>query len=257
MRLVMAFGAALSVVATLLCAAPGPARAETVVFAAASLKQALDAVIAAVLPAGEAAPRLVYAGTPALVRQIESGAPADLFLSADMEWMDHLEKGGHLRPESRVALLGNRLVLIAQRGEPSSAVIGPAFPWAQRLAGGRLAVGLVDAVPAGRYAKAALTHLGVWDGLSGQLAQTDSVFGVLGLVARGEAPLGIVYRTDARADQRVTMIGLFAEASHPPIIYPMAITRNAREPAASQWAARLRTEAARSIFERSGFTVLK
>jgi len=251
LRLVIAF------LATLAFAAPGPARAEAVVFAAASLKQALDAVVAAVLPAGEAAPRLVYAGTPALVRQIEAGAPADLFISADTDWMDHLEKGGHLRAGSRVALLGNRLALIAQRGEPSSAVVGPDFPWAGRLAGGRLAVGLVDAVPAGRYAKAALAHLGAWDGLAGRLAQTDSVFGVLGLVARGEAPLGIAYRTDALADPRVTMVGLFAEASHPPIVYPMAITSTAREPAASRWAARLRAGTARGIFERSGFTVLE
>ncbi len=233
-----------------------PARAEVTVFAAASLKQALDAVAAAVAPAGEARPRLVYAGTPALVRQIEAGAPADLFISADAAWMDHLAAGRHLRPGSRVDLLGNRLALIAARGAAAGATIGADFPWAERIAGGRLAVGLVDAVPAGRYAKAALTHLGAWDAVLGHLAQTDSVFGVLALVGRGEAPLGIVYRTDALADRRVTMIGLFTEASHPPIRYPMAITRNAREPAASQFAARLRSAAAGAIFARFGFTVL-
>ena len=251
-------GRLVAIASVVLCAVglAHPAGAEVTLFAPASLKLALDAAVAATPPPEGAPPRLVYAGTPALVRQIEAGAPADLFIAADTAWMDHLEAGGHLRAGSRVALLGNRLALIAYRGETSSAVIGPDFPWERRLAGGRLAIGLVDAVPAGRYAKAALTHLGAWDGLAGRLAQTDSVFGVLALVARGEAPLGIVYRTDATADRRVTMIGLFAEASHPPIVYPLAILKGAREPAASRFVARLRSAQARAIFARAGFAVL-
>lgn len=247
---------------------PASAQADVSIFAAASLKSALDAVVAATARPGAPVIRLVYGGTPALVRMIETGAPADLFLSADKDWMDHLDAGGHLRAGSRIDLLGNRLAVIAPRGaDPAQATPQPAlqdpgaiidgsFPWRQTLAGGRLAVGLVETVPAGRYAKAALIHLGAWDAVRGRLAETDSVFGVLSLVARGEAPLGIVYRTDALADGRVRAIGLFPENSHPPIVYPMAILRNAPMPTAGEIASRLRSAEAGAIFARAGFMVL-
>jgi molybdate transport system substrate-binding protein len=254
---------------TLASVQPALAQADVSILAAASLKTALDAVVAATSRPGVPAPRLVYAGTPALVRMVETGAPGDLFLSADKEWMDHLEAGGHLRAGSRINLLTNRLAVIAPGGTaPAQATPQPApqglaatidgsFPWRQNLAGSRLAVGLVETVPAGRYAKAALIHLGAWDAVRGQLAETDSVFGVLSLVGRGEAPLGIVYRTDALADSRVRAVGLFPEDSHPPIVYPMAILRNAATPAADEIASRLRSAEARTIFARAGFTVLE
>jgi len=238
--------------------APAGARADPLVFAAASLKEALDAAVDAfVRERGGPRPVVSYAASSALARQIERGAPADLFVSADRPWMDHLEQRGHLRPGSRVALLGNRLVLVAPAAQPAPALrLAPGAALAAALGpDGRLATGDVSAVPAGRYAKAALESLGLWPGVSGRLAQTENVRVALALVARGEAPLGIVYATDARAEPRVRMVDTFPEGSHPPIVYPLALTAGSRSARAQAFADFLRSPAGAAVFTAHGFPV--
>lgn len=212
----------------LLCtaAALGAGRAEAaapaLVFAAASLGEALTA-------AAEAVPdtplTLAFAGSATLARQIDHGAPAALFVSADLAWMDYLDDRGALMPGTRRVIAGNRLVLIAPRGDslPAATVLGADTPLATMLGTGRLAIALTDAVPAGRYARAALETLGLWDSVAPRLAQTDNVRAALALVARGEAPYGIVYASDAAAEPRVAAIATVPAATHPPIRYPAAL----------------------------------
>lgn len=241
----------------LLLLAPLPARAERVpVYAAASLKTALDAVV----PAFEAATGheavVSFAGSSALARQIGQGAPAGIFISANMGWMDQLGAEGHLMPGTRRDLLRNTLVLIGT-GEttPEPVEIGEGFPFADHLGDGRLAMALVDAVPAGIYGKAALEALGAWDAVSPRVAQADNVRAALALVASGEAPLGVVYATDAHAEPRVHVIGTFPETSHQPIIYPVAATTGAG-PAAMAFLDYLGGEEARDVFTSEGFVAL-
>jgi molybdate transport system substrate-binding protein len=234
-----------------LCAAAASAR-PVVVFAAASLRNALDEVIAG-WPGGTAT--VAYAGSPALARQIEQGAPADLFISADGPWMDHLAGQGLLREGTRRDLLGNRLVLIAHGPAAPLGAIGPGTDILGLLKGERLAMAHVAAVPAGRYGRAALEALGLWAGLAGRLAQAENVRAVLALVARGEAPLGIVYATDAAAQPGVSVIGTFPTSSHPPIVYPAAVLAGSTNPAAGALAEHLASAAARAVFDRHGFTV--
>lgn len=238
---------------------PGPARAQAggpVVFAAASLKNALDEAAAAWGKDGKPAPKISYAASNTLAKQIEQGAPADIFVSADLDWMDYAQGKGLVRPETRVNLLANRIVLIAPKDSATTVTVGQGMNLGGALAGGRLAMGNVDAVPAGKYGKAALEKLGAWEGVKDRIAQAESVRAALLLVSRGEAPLGIVYATDAAADPAVKIVGTFPDGSHPPIVYPAAVTKDATNPDAAAFLAYLRAPAARAAFERQGFTVL-
>jgi len=229
---------------------------DVVVFAAASLKNALDDI------AGqwqrETGKKVVvsYAASNTLIKQIEQGAPADIFISADLDWMDYGQQKDLIKPDSRSNLLGNRLVLIAPKDSSVSAIIQPGFDLAALLKGGRLAMGNVDAVPAGKYGKASLEKLGVWDSVKDKIAQAESVRAALLFVSRGEAPLGIVYQTDATADPSVKIVGTFPENTHPPIIYPVALTKESTNADAQAFLNYLRSPAARAAFERQGFTVL-
>jgi molybdate transport system substrate-binding protein len=206
------------------------------VFAAASLRESLDAFAKDWLDKHGQRVVVSYAATSALARHIRSGAPADLFISADVEWMDWLGQQQLIVPTSRIDLVTNKLVLIAPRTDekaaplPAPIVITPALNIVARLGkDGRLAVADPAAVPAGRYAEAALTSLGLWPALQNRLARAENVRAALLFVARGEAPLGIVYRTDALAEPRVTIVGTFPAASHPRIVYPAALVRPTTE----------------------------
>ncbi len=226
------------------------------VFAAASLKNALDDAAARWSAMGHATPKLSYAASNVLEQQIAQGAPADLFFSADLDWMEAARKADLIQPDSRVDLLANAIVLVAPREDAAPIVIRPGFDLAPTLKGGRLAMGNVDAVPAGKYGKAALEKLGVWDGVKNHLAQAESVRAALAFVARGETPLGIVYATDAAAEPKVAVVGTFPADSHPPIVYPVALTKAAKNPDAATFLAFLRGPEAREAFEKQGFTVL-
>lgn len=222
------------------------------IFAAASLKNALDAATAAYQAQTGGAVTISYAASSALARQIEAGAPADLFISADQDWMDHVAKAGLIQADSRVTLLGNRLVLIAKAGQPPGGITAlPALLGPE----GRLAMADTAGVPAGKYGKAALIHLGLWGNLSARVAQAENVRAALALVARGEAPAGIVYASDARAEPAVAIIATFPADSHPPIEYPAALLANAA-PQAKRLLEFLSSDAARGHFEAQGFTVL-
>src|SRR5262245_21204847 len=192
------------------------AAADTVtVFAAASLKDALDEN--AKVYQARAKDKIVvsYAASPALAKQIESGAPADLFISADLDWMDYLEQRRLIKPETRYNLLRNRLVLVAPADSKVSVDIAPGFPLAKILGNNRLAMANPDAVPAGKYGKASLEALGVWQDVQPKVAAAENVRAALLLVSRGEAPLGIVYKTDAAADRKVRVVGMFPQNTHP------------------------------------------
>ncbi len=190
------------------------------------------------------------------MKQIEQGAPADVFVSADLQWMDYGSQKKLIRDDTRVNLLGNKLVLIAAKDSKiGSVTIGPGFDLAKLAGDGRIATGDVRAVPVGLYAKAALEKLGAWAAAEPKMAMTDNVRAALVLVARGEAPLGIVYETDAKVEPGVKVVGVFPDDSHPPIIYPAAATTGAK-PEAGQYLTFLRSEAAKSVFEFYGFTFL-
>jgi molybdate transport system substrate-binding protein len=190
------------------------------------------------------------------MKQIEQGAPADVFLSADIDWMDYGAKHNLINNHSRENLLGNRLVLIAPKDSKiDNVTIERGFDLASLVGNGRIATGDVRSVPAGLYAKAALEKLGVWSSVESKLAMAENVRAALVLVARNEVPLGIVYETDAKIDPSVKIVGVFPEDSHPPIIYPVAMTKNAK-PDAAQYLAFLITPEAKAVFERYGFRVL-
>jgi molybdate transport system substrate-binding protein len=226
--------------ALLFAAAPGsaaeapsqPAQA-LVVFAAASLTDALAEVGRAFTASTQVPVLPSFAASSVLAKQIEAGAPAEVFVSADSDWMDYLEKRGLLRAATRHDLLGNRLVLIAPRTSPARVVLAAHVDLTAALGGGRLATGDPDSVPVGRYAQAALTHLGIWEQVAPRLVRAENVRSALEYVARGEATLGIVYRTDALAEKRVRVVDVFPPGSHPPIIYPVALTSGAGARAAA------------------------
>jgi molybdate transport system substrate-binding protein len=231
--------------------------ADLVIFAAASLKNALDEIAAAwAKETGKAAPRISYAASSALAKQMEQGAPADLFLSADLDWMDYVEKKDLIAKDTRVNLLGNKIVLIAPKDSKVSIEVKQGFDLAKALAGGKLAMANVDAVPAGKYGKSALEKLGAWAGVKDQIAQADNVRAALLLVARGEAPLGIVYSTDAAAEPNVKIVSTFPADSHPPIIYPAAVIKDAKSADARPFLDYLKSAKARPSFEKQGFAVL-
>jgi len=223
------------------------------VFAAASLKNALDDVDTAFTKQTGIKVVVSYGASSALAKQIEQGAPADVFLSADLQWMDY---GAQKKVDTRVNLLGNKLVLIAAKDAKIDHVtIGPGFDLAKLAGDGRVATGDVRAVPVGLYAKAALERLGAWTAVEPKIAMAENVRVALSLVARGEAPLGIVYETDAKIEPAVKVIGVFPDNADDPIIYPVALTANAKSDAV-QYLSFLRTPTAKSVFEKYGFNFL-
>lgn len=252
-----AWNSCAALLAACFMAAPYPVTAAEkgpTVFAAASLKNALDAVAADWKKTSGTEPVISYAATSALAKQIERGAEANMFISADQAWMNYLAERNLIQPKSRFDLLSNQLVLIApEESELPATGITAGFPLAEFLGDGRLAVAVVDAVPAGKYAKAALTSLGVWDQVEAKLAQAENVRAALRLVSRGEAPLGIVYASDAKADPGVKVLGVFPAASHEPIVYPAAQLAGASSPDADAFFAYLRTQQATARFEEHGF----
>lgn len=232
---------------------PAGRQAPLIIFAAASLKGALDEVVPLLEREAGRRVRVSYAASSALARQIEAGAPATVFISADREWMDYLAERHLIQPASRVNLLGNRLVLVAPADAPVRLTIAPGFPLAAALGTGRLAVADPASVPAGRYARVALTSLGVWREIASRLAPAENVRAALLFVSRGEAPLGIVYETDARAEPKVTIVDVFPPTSHPPIVYPAALLGHATGAEAKRLLEALTSPAARAVFERHGF----
>lgn len=255
--LTAAFGSALACASTALPGIGGRARAaDVLVFAAASTAGSLDAVADAFARRGHARPRLSFAASSALARQIDAGAPADIFLSADEEWMDFLARRSVIVAESRRDLLGNRLVLVAPADTTWRLSIAAGFDLAGALGGdGRLAMGDPDHVPAGIYGRAALVRLGAWDGVAARAVRAADVRAALVMVERGEAAAGVVYATDARLARRVRIVDTFPADSHPPIAYPMAIVAGRDRPEARAFAAFLRSPEAAAIFERAGFAV--
>ena len=239
-------------------AALSPVLADDItVFAAASMKNAMDEVAEGwQVETGHTA-TVSLAGSSALARQIQQGAPADIFISANVGWMDTLQGEGLIDPASRYDLLSNSLVLIAHGADAETVTIEPGFDLAGMLGDARLAMALVDAVPAGKYGKAALESLGIWDAVAPKVAQADNVRAALALVATGEAPLGIVYATDAvAAGDSVTVVGTFPGDSHPPIVYPAARVAASENPLVGDFLTFLKGEKARAAFERQGFTTL-
>jgi molybdate transport system substrate-binding protein len=237
----------------------GPARAsadDVVVFAAASLKTALDAFAAGWQAETGNTVTISYAGSNQLAQQIIQGAPADVFISAAVNWMDEVEKAGLVVAGTREDLLGNTLVLIAHGKDAAPVDIAAGFDLPGLLGDGKLAMALVDSVPAGQYGKAALTSLGLWDRVAPSVAQSDNVRAALALVSTGEAPYGIVYASDAAADDNVTIVGTFPAESHPPIVYPAALLTEAADEADRAFFAALNSDAARAAFEAQGFAVL-
>lgn len=227
------------------------------VYAAASLKNALDDIAASWQSKTGERPVIVYGATPALAKQIIQGAEADIFISADLAWMDDLEQRGLIKKASRADLVSNDLVLIAPKGSSLSTKIEPRFPLGALLGDGRLAIAGVRAVPAGRYGKQALDHLKIWDDVKNRLAQAENVRAALRLVARGEAPLGIVYESDASADPGVTVLGVFPSTSHAPIIYPVAQLRGGNPKGSSNFLAYLKGPEAAKLFTRHGFSSVR
>lgn len=236
--------------------APTAAADQVVIFAAASLSDALERIGADWT--AQSGHQVVVSGAAAsaLARQIQQGAPADIFISASSDWMDAVEASGDLRPGTRRDLLGNRLVLIAH-GAASPVTIDGALDLPSLLDGGRLAMAMVDSVPAGIYGRAALTTLGLWDSVAGQVAQTDNVRTALAFVARGEAPLGIVYATDATRQPDVTVIGTFPADSHDPITYPAAITAQSSSDPAQALLDYLSSPPAQAVWREFGFAVVE
>ena len=248
----------LGIVALLLALANSAVRAQepVVVFAAASLKEAFDEAALAFRASTELPVKISYAGSLALARQLEHGSPADVFIAADRESMDYAASRKSIRAESRFDFLSNRLVVIAPAASPVKTLALEAGPLQAALAGGRLAMGDAKFVPAGKYAKIALENLGLWRMVEARLASSENVRAALGFVAQGEAPLGIVYATDAAAEPRVRVVATIPASAHPPITYPVALTSGSSNPAAIKFVEFLRAAGARSLFERKGFVVL-
>lgn len=253
-RLLGLLAACLAIVAGPALARAASTAAPVTVFAAASLSDAMQTIGEAYRRKTGVPVRFSFASSSTLARQIESGAPAQLFVSADVEWMDYVQARGLTRAGSRRDIAGNRLVLIAPAASHAKLRIGPGFPLKAALGGGRLAVGDPAHVPAGIYAKAALTRLGVWGQVSSRLAPAENVRVALAYVARGETPLGVVYLTDAMAEPKVRVVDVFPEPSHPPIVYPAALIAGAG-PGAAAFYAYLRGPEARAVLRRLGFVL--
>jgi molybdate transport system substrate-binding protein len=230
---------------------------EVTVFAAASLTNALDRVAEAWTAETGHTAVMSYAGSSALANQIQEGAPADIFISASVDWMDAIAASGDLREGTRRDILGNTLVLIAHGRDVPPVNIDERLDLVGMLGDERLAMALVDAVPAGIYGRAALTSLGLWDSVEPLVAQSDNVRAALAFVAQNEAPLGIVYATDAAVEDNVTIIGTFPAGSHDPITYPAGITAQSESPVAQEFLDYLTSDTARTIWQEFGFSVLE
>lgn len=235
--------------------APLAHAADVTVFAAASLTDALNRIGTAWQQKTGHTAAISFAASSVLARQIENSQGADMFISADTEWMDYLDKRGLILSGTRDNLLGGHLVLIAPADSKASLTIAPHFDLAGALHGGRLAVADPESVPAGKYAKAALIRLGVWSTVADRLAPAENVRAALAFVARGEAPLGIVYATDAIAEPRARVVATFPDNTHPPIVYPVALTKDAK-PLARDFLGYIEGPDARGVFEKAGFIVL-
>jgi molybdate transport system substrate-binding protein len=251
------FAFAAAIASAAMFSVPAVAQDKSItVFAAASMKNALDDVNAAFTQKTGTKVVASYAASSALMKQIEQGAPADVFISADTDWMDYGSKAKVIKDDTRVNLLGNKIVLIAPKDSKiTNVTIGQGFDLAGLAGNGRIATGDVQAVPVGKYAKAALEKLGSWDKAAPKFAMAESVRAALALVARGEAVLGIVYETDAKVEPGVKIVGAFPADSHPAIIYPVAATSSAKGNPAD-YLAFLRSAQAKAIFEKYGFTFL-
>jgi molybdate transport system substrate-binding protein len=251
--LLRAAGAAL-IAATLSLPAQAQFR-DVVVFGDASLKNALDEANGLFLFENGSGIKVSYGASASLAKQIESGAPGDVFISDDLDSMDYLAERKLIKLDTREKFLGNRLVLIARADSNAVLTIGENFPLAQALGNGRLAMADPTAVPAGKYGKAALEKLGVWASVANKLAPTQDVRAALLLVSRGEAPLGIVYQTDAAADKNVKIVATFPESTHPPIVYPIAILASSTNGVAPVYLQYLLSPKAEPFFEKQGFVV--
>lgn len=229
---------------------------QVTVFAAASLQNALEDAGKAFTAKTGTPVRFSFAASSALARQLEQAAPADMFASADLEWMDWVAARNLIRKDTRVELLGNRLVVVAAKDGPATVALTK-DGIAKALGSGRIAMGDVSAVPAGKYGKTALEKLGLWDGVANNLAQVENVRAALRLVSRKEAPLGIVYQTDANVDSDVKVVATFPADSHAPIVYPFAVTANSTNKGANDFLAFLSGPEAKPLFEKQGFAVLK
>ena len=230
---------------------------DLVIFAAASLKNALDEIAGNWKAETSKTTAISYAASSALAKQIAEGAPADIFISADIAWMDDVAGKDLIKADTRSNLLGNRIVLVAPADSTVSLDIEAGMDLAGALNGGKLAMGDPAAVPAGKYGKAALEKLGIWDSVSASVAAAENVRAALAFVSKGEAPLGIVYQTDAAADPGVKVVGTFPEDSHPPIIYPVAVTASSANADAEAFLEYLHSPGATASFQKQGFTVLK
>jgi molybdate transport system substrate-binding protein len=234
-------------------AQPAASRKGPLVLAAASLQESLTAAADAWAAQGHLRPVLSFAASSALARQIQAGAPADLFISADEPWMDTLQRTRLIRDGTRRSFLSNRLVLIARTGNGETIAITRGFPLAKALGKGRLAMADPAAVPAGKYGKAALMALGVWPSVADKVASGESVRAALAMVERGQAPYGIVYATDARASKAVRVVGTFPPSTHPPITYPIATLKAASNPETAPFRRFLLSDSGKAIFRRYGF----
>lgn len=236
---------------------PTAQAANVTVYAAASLKEAMDDQARQFEARAGDKVTIAYAASNALAKQIEAGAPADLFLSADRDWMDYLDQRKLLAPNTRTTLLGNTLVLIAPASSKITLKIAPGFNLAGALGSERLAMANPASVPAGKYGKSALEALGVWSSVEKHVARTDNVRAALTLVSRGEAPLGIVYRTDALADKGVRIVDIFPANTHAPILYPIAVIASSKSSAAKPLLEYLRSPSARTTWEKYGFELAR
>lgn len=233
---------------------PPAQAADVLVFAAASLKPALDPILASPAVAALGDVKASYAASSQLARQIEAGAPAAIFVSADEDWMDYLAERKRLVPGTRIDLLGNALVLVAPKDSGVRLELAPGVDFDAALGkDGRLALGEPNSVPAGKYAKASLTALGAWNGVAGRLVAADNVRAALNFVARGEAPLGVVYRSDAASEPLVRVVATFPDGTHAPIVYPAALVAGQDSPAARKLLDALQAPAQQAIFREHGF----
>lgn len=248
--------AAAAVSMSLAVALPAAAAEKLIVFAAASLKGSLDAVAKLYEKKSGNTVSISYAASGPLAKQIEAAAPADIFISADKKWMDYVVKAGAVKKDQAVDLLGNRLVLVAAKDSKISLKIGKGFDLVKALGDSRLAMGEIKSVPAGTYGKDALEYYGVWKDAEKKAAFADNVRSALKLVTTGEAPLGIVYETDAKADKGVKVVDYFGEESHKPIVYPAAPIAASKSPATKEFFDFLRGAEATDVFKKAGFTVM-
>jgi molybdate transport system substrate-binding protein len=256
MPIILRFRTAAVILLLALSPLRGAQAQDVVVFAAASLKNALDDAAHTFEQQGGAPVKISYAASSQLAKQIESGAPADIFISADLAWMDYVQKRNLIQPATRNNLLGNQLVLVAPAGSGVKVDIKPGLDLLGMLKGGRLAMADPDSVPAGKYGKAALQKLAIWESVAPHVAGAENVRAALLYVDRQETPLGIVYATDAASDPKVEIAGVFPENTHPPIIYPVALTTVSKNPNAMKFLAFLKSPAAEPAFRKQGFTML-